>query len=83
MKQMFLLTLLGFDVIATAGEEVRNPKRAIPFSICFSLFIIFIAYFGISSVLTLMVPYYDQDEKRPLPAAFEKLGMNIGAHIVS
>ncbi|KAG5878362.1 hypothetical protein JTB14_008722 [Gonioctena quinquepunctata] len=74
---------VGFDCIATTGEEVQNPKRAIPISIIVSLFIVFLAYFGTSTVVTLMVPYYLQNENAPIPYAFEHIGWEWAKWIVS
>ncbi|XKL61746.1 hypothetical protein PGB90_001579 [Kerria lacca] len=66
---------VGFDVIATTGEEAKNPKKNIPLSIVVSLLIIFIAYFGVASVITMIIPYYEQNEDAPLPYAFNKAGL--------
>lgn len=71
---------IGFDVIATAGEEAMNPKKSIPLAVCLALFVIFLAYLGISSVLTLMWPYYLQDENAPLPHVFFAFGWD-GEHL--
>ncbi|XKL65754.1 hypothetical protein PGB90_009174 [Kerria lacca] len=66
---------VGFDVIATTGEEAKNPKKNIPLAIVVSLLIIFIAYFGVASVITMIIPYYEQNENAPLPFAFSKAGL--------
>lgn len=46
--------------IIISGEEAKNPKRDIPLSIIMSLIVIFLAYFGVATILTLMLPYYEQ-----------------------
>lgn len=77
---------VGFDAVATTGEEAKNPQRNIPIAIVVSLIIILMAYFSISTVLTMMWPYYDQNADAPFPYVFEKIGwhtikwiVNIGA----
>ncbi|XP_063965232.1 cationic amino acid transporter 2-like [Lytechinus pictus] len=74
---------VGFDVIATSGEEARNPSKAIPFSIMLTLIICLIAYVSVSAVMTLMVRYDDLAKFAPLAVVFQQRGLPFAKYVVS
>uniref|UniRef100_A0A1B6F5I2 Cationic amino acid transporter C-terminal domain-containing protein n=1 Tax=Cuerna arida TaxID=1464854 RepID=A0A1B6F5I2_9HEMI len=74
---------VGFDGIATTGEEAKNPKRNIPLAIVLSLIVITIAYIAGACILTLMLPYYLQDPDAPLPHVFDKVNLTPVRYIVT
>lgn len=74
---------VGFDVIATTGEEARNPSRAIPISIVLALVFCFLAYFGVSAVLTLMWPSSDLPVDGTLPNVFALRGAPWAKYVIA
>ncbi|MFF1549019.1 amino acid permease [Streptomyces sp. NPDC058291] len=65
---------IGFDVVATAAEETRNPQRDMPRGIIGSLIICTVLYVAVSIVVTGMEHYTKLSVSAPLADAFKSTG---------
>ncbi|XP_039301531.1 cationic amino acid transporter 3-like, partial [Nilaparvata lugens] len=64
---------VGFDSIATSGEEAKNPQFSIPVATILSLSLVCLGYVLVSGVLTLVVPYSEIEPTSALSSAFGSL----------
>ncbi|XP_060623515.2 solute carrier family 7 member 14 [Anolis sagrei] len=74
---------IGFDIIATTGEEAKSPNTSIPYAITASLVTCLTAYVSVSIILTLMVPYNEIDTESPLMEMFAAHGFYTAKFIVA
>ncbi|MCX5527149.1 amino acid permease [Streptomyces bobili] len=65
---------IGFDVVATAAEETKNPQRDMPRGILGSLMICTALYVAVSIVVTGMQHYTELSITAPLADAFKATG---------
>ncbi|MEU3990886.1 amino acid permease [Streptomyces platensis] len=74
---------IGFDIVATAAEETRNPQRDVPRGILGSLAICTLLYVAVSIVVTGMEKYSKLSTDAPLADAFKDLGQPFFAGVIS
>ena len=74
---------IGFDAIATAAEETKNPQKNLPIGIIGSLVICTICYVLVALVLTGMVPLNMIDTQAPIANAMAMVGQNWVAGFIS
>ncbi|MET8050519.1 MULTISPECIES: amino acid permease [unclassified Streptosporangium] len=74
---------IGFDVVATAAEETRNPQRDLPIGILSSLGVCTVLYVAVSLVVVGMQPYRQLSEAAPLADAFKAVGQTWAASLIS
>lgn len=74
---------IGFDTVATAAEETRNPQRDLPIGILGSLAICTVLYILVSQIMTGIVPYTELNVAAPMAKAFSYAGQPWAAGLVS
>jgi APA family basic amino acid/polyamine antiporter len=74
---------IGFDVVATAAEETRNPQRDMPRGILGSLVVCTVLYVAVSLVVTGMQKYSQLDVDAPLAHAFKAVGAPFWSGLIS
>ncbi|CAN1249264.1 Cationic amino acid transporter 1 [Linum perenne] len=80
---MLFFAYVGFDGVATLGEEVKNPGRDIPLGLIGSMTVVIIVYCLLAACLTMMQPYYQIDTNAAFSMAFKAVGMDWAKYIVA
>lgn len=82
---LVFFAFIGFDVVATASEEAKDPRRNVPRGIALGMVLITVLYILVAIVTTGMVSYKDLAKaKSPsLATGFELVGATWAAKIIS
>ena len=82
---LVFFAFLGFDIVATSAEEVKDPQRTLPRGILGGLAVVTVLYILVTLALTGMVPYTElaRAENPSLATAFIAVGAGWAAQIIS
>ncbi|MGI2328319.1 amino acid transporter [Planococcus sp. YIM B11945] len=81
---LVFFAFIGFDAVASAAEETKNPKRDLPRGIIFSLLICTFLYVVVSAIMTGVVPFgqFAQAIDHPISLVLQLSGQNWVAGII-
>ncbi|MCB4208828.1 APC family permease [Arthrobacter sp. UM1] len=76
---------IGFDVVATSAEEVKDPAKTLPRGIFGGLIVTTVLYLGVSFAVTGMVPYTEMAKQKEisLATAFSLVHADWAAQIIA
>lgn len=78
------LSMVGWDVIVDAGEEMKNPGKTIPKAIFSSIIIVLFLYCGLLFVSTGVVPWQELgSSKAPVALASQQFLGDFGPTLIS
>ncbi|SFJ62167.1 amino acid permease [Thermoflavimicrobium dichotomicum] len=69
---------VGFDAVASAAEETKNPKRDLPRGLLYSLLICTALYVIVSAIMTGVVPFqqFEKNLSHPVSLVLDVAGQN-------
>ncbi|OTP11347.1 amino acid permease [Enterococcus sp. 10A9_DIV0425] len=71
---LVFFAFLGFDAVAMAAEEVKNPQKDVPRGIIGSILIATVLYIIVTLILTGIVPYTELGVSDPVAFAMRYVG---------
>ncbi|PWW21422.1 amino acid/polyamine/organocation transporter (APC superfamily) [Geodermatophilus normandii] len=74
---------IGFDIVATAAEETKDPRKDLPRGIIGSLVVCTLLYVAVSLVVVGMQPYSELSTEAPLAEAFSSVGLSFVSSVIS
>ena len=82
---LVFFAFIGFDVVATASEETKDPHKNVPLGIGVGMLLIIVMYMLVAIVTTGMVSYKDlaSVDSPSLATAFELVGATWAAKVIS
>lgn len=81
---MVFFAYIGFDTIASAAEETKNPQRSLPIGIIGSLVICSVIYIIVTAVMNGMVPFdMFKGSEAPVMFALNSVGVNWATTIIN
>ena len=69
---LIFFAYIGFDMVSTAAQEVKNPQKNVPIGILGCLLVCTTIYVIFSAVMVGLVPYNELDVAAPVAVAIEK-----------
>ncbi|OMP06754.1 Amino acid/polyamine transporter I [Corchorus capsularis] len=82
-SSIIFFAYVGFDGVATLGEETKKPSRDVPIGLIGSMLVIIVIYCSLSTTLVFMQSYTEVDINAPFTIAFNKRGLSWAQYIVA
>ncbi|MGI9084253.1 MAG: APC family permease [Aeromicrobium sp.] len=80
---VIVFAFIGFDLIATAAEDTREPRRSIPRAMLAAIGIVTALYVAMAAVLVGLRPYGELGTDAPVSDALQAVGTGWAADLIN